>query len=82
MMTSFRHAWYHGRMQSGPVYYRCRNCGKYIDIEKVQMDQFCSLECARQYRRCAVCGKFFLPDTDTPYCSSACEEANVTTEEE
>ena len=69
-------------MQEGPEYYRCRNCGRYIKLDDVEREQFCSLECARQYRCCTVCGTYFLPDTDTSYCSIECEKANVSTEEE
>jgi predicted nucleic acid-binding Zn ribbon protein len=69
-------------MQEGISFYRCRNCGRFIPIEKVEMEQFCSLECARQYRKCPVCGRYFLPDTDNSYCSPACAEANITTEED
>ena len=81
-MTYYLGPCYHAGMNGGTSYYRCRNCGRYLSSEKTEMDQFCSLECARQYRRCPVCGSYFLPDTDTPFCSTACAEAKVRMEDE
>jgi len=68
-------------MQEEKVYLRCRNCGKHIALDQVEKEQFCSLECARQYRQCIVCGRYFLPSTDTPYCSEECAETGIETKE-
>jgi endogenous inhibitor of DNA gyrase (YacG/DUF329 family) len=58
-----------------PVYKKCVNCGRHSPEARMIMGQFCSEDCAGQYRRCPHCGDYFILDEDKEqkFCSSDCQ---------
>ena len=60
------------------IYKKCINCGKYCPEAIMIVGQFCSEECAGQYRRCPHCGNFFIlmNETEQTFCSTICQNAD------
>jgi len=53
----------------------CMTCGKYMELRADSKQVFCSPECAASYRRCQVCGRWFLvQDGSDDYCSEECRK--------
>jgi hypothetical protein len=50
---------YEETTKSGDSYFRCRNCGTWIERGEAYREFYCCFPCSIQYRRCAVCGRYF-----------------------
>jgi hypothetical protein len=59
---------------TGPVYIKCMNCGKYTDAVEAVLEKFCSEDCSLFYAACTVCGRYFMRENgfENGACSKEC----------
>lgn len=61
---------------SPPMVYRsCRTCGRYMELPADSKRVYCSPECARRWRACVVCGRWYVVEEGSDeYCSEECRQ--------